>query len=125
MKLGFDLAVGMELVDDKASDRPRVRGEDVGQCVQAFALPAAELIVLDEVQGVECQRGHHPRERTVVRTPDLMGRRDMMVTNISSGSLLVKSMLAGGSCGSGSTRPRLLAGSSSIAAGSDPRWRRL
>ena len=42
------------------------------------------------------------------------GRWDMMVTNISSGRLLMKSMFAGGSCGSGSTRPSLLAGSSSI-----------
>jgi hypothetical protein len=36
-------------------------------------------------RGVEFQRGHHRLDRTVVRTPDLMGRRDMMVTNISSG----------------------------------------
>jgi hypothetical protein len=73
VKLAFGLAVGTELADDRASNRPRVRGEDVGQCIQAFALPSAELVVLDEVQGVESQRGHHRRERAVVRTPDLMG----------------------------------------------------
>ena len=43
------------------------------------------------------------------------GEVDMMVTNISSGRLLMKSTFAGGSCGSGSTRPRFLAGSSSIS----------
>ena len=115
MQPGFGLVVGIEPADSKASDRPRVRVEDVGQCVQALLLPAAELVVDDEVQGVECQRGRHRHERTVVRMPCLMGRWDMMVTNISSGRLLMKSTFAGGSCGSGSTRPRLLAGSSSIS----------
>jgi hypothetical protein len=57
VKLAFGPAVGTELADDKASDRPRVRGEDVGQCVQAFALPSAELVILDEVQG-----GGEPKE---------------------------------------------------------------
>ena len=107
--------MGIEPADSKASDRPRVRVEDVGQCVQALLLPAAELVVDDDVQGVVCQRWHHRRERTVVHTPYLMGRWDMMVTNISSGRLLVKSTFTGGSCGSGSTHPRLLAGSSSIS----------
>jgi hypothetical protein len=106
VKPGFGLAVGTEPADSKASNRPRVRGEDVGQCVQALLLLAAELVVDDKVQGVQCQRGRHRRERTVVHTPDLMGRWDMMVTNISSGRLLMKSTFAGGSCGSGSTRPR-------------------
>jgi hypothetical protein len=115
VKPGFGLAVGTEPADSKVSDRPRVRGKDVGQCVQALLLPTAELVVDDEVQGVECQRGRHHRERTVVRTPYLLGRWDMLVTNISSGRLLMKSMFAGGSCGSCSTRPRLLAGSSSIS----------
>ena len=36
----------------------------------------------------------------------------MMVTNISSGRLLMKSMFAGGSCGSGSTSPCFLDDSS-------------
>jgi hypothetical protein len=112
---GFGLVVGTEPADSKASDRPRVRGEDVGQCVQALVLPAAELVVDDEVQGGAAPRGRHRRERTVVRTPYLMGRWDMMVTNISSGRLLMKSTFAGGSCNSGSTRPRLLAGLSSIS----------
>jgi hypothetical protein len=112
---GFGLVVGTEPADSKVSDRPRVRGEDVGQCVQALLLPAVELVVDDEIQGVEFQRGRHRHERIVVRTPYLMGRWDMMVTNISSGRLLMKSMFAGGSCGSGSTRPRLLACLSSIS----------
>lgn len=115
MQPGFGLVVGIEPVDSKASDQPRVHVEDVGQCVQALLLPAAELVVDDELQGVQHQRGRHRRESIVVRTPYLMGRWDMMVTNISSGRLLMKSMFAGGSCGSGSTCPRLLAGSSSIS----------
>ena len=52
MQLGFGLVVGTELADSKASDHPRVRGKDVGQCVQALLLLAAELVVDDEVQGV-------------------------------------------------------------------------
>ena len=52
MQPGFGLVVGIEPADSKASDRPRVRVEDVGQCVQALLLPAAELVVDDEVQGV-------------------------------------------------------------------------
>ena len=119
MKLGSGLEVGMEVASGKAFDRPRVCGKDVGQYVQVFTLPA-ELVLADELQGVDFQRGRHRREGTVVCTPDLMGRRDMMVTNISSGRLPMKSMLAGGSCGSGSPRPHLLAGSSSIGVGSDP-----
>ena len=101
MKPRFGLAVGTKLAVSKVSDHPRVRGEDVGQCIQAFALPAAELIDIDNVHGVECQRGRHSRERTVVRTPDLMWRWDTMVTNISSVRLLMKSTFAGGSCCSG------------------------
>ena len=83
MQPGFGLVVGIEPADSKASDRPGVCVEDVGQCVQALLLPAAELVVDDEVQGVECQRGHHRRERIVVRTQYLMGRWDMMVTPTS------------------------------------------
>ena len=115
MQPEFGLVVGIELADSKASDWPRVRVKDVGQCVQALLCPAAELVVDDDIQGVVCQRERHRCERTVVRTPYLMGRWDMMVTNISSGWLLMKSMFAEGSCGSDSTRPRLLAGSSSIS----------
>ena len=50
MKLGFGLLVGTKLADDgKVSDGSRVHGEDVGQCIQAFALPIIELIIVDEV----------------------------------------------------------------------------
>ena len=52
MQPGFGLVVGTEPADSKASDQPRVCGEDVGQCVQALLLPAVELVVDDEVQGV-------------------------------------------------------------------------
>jgi hypothetical protein len=112
MKPGFGLAGATKQADGKASDGPSVRGEDVGQCIQVSAILHAELGWVDEVQGVECQRGRYRLERTVVRTPDLMGRRDMMVTNISLGRLLMKSTLVGGSSGSGSTCPCLLAASS-------------
>ena len=74
MQPGFGLVVGIEPTDSKASDRPRVRVEDVGQCIQALLLLAVELVVDNEVQGVQCQIGCHHRERTMVRTPYLMGR---------------------------------------------------
>ena len=73
MKPGFGLAVGTEPADSKVSDRPRVHGEDVGQCLQALPLPTVELVIDNEVQGVECQRGRHRRKRTVVRMQDLIG----------------------------------------------------
>ena len=74
MKPGVGLGVGTELADSKTFDRPRVRGEDVGQCVQASLLPATKLLVDGEIQGVEFQRGRHRRERTMVRMPYLTGR---------------------------------------------------
>ncbi|KAE8771380.1 Casein kinase I isoform delta-like protein [Hordeum vulgare] len=51
MKLGFDLAVGIELADGKAFDCLNVHGEDVGQCVPTFLISYAQLIIIDEVQG--------------------------------------------------------------------------
>ena len=51
MKLGFSLAVGMESADGKASDWRSVCGEDVGQCIQKIAIPIAELVVIEEVNG--------------------------------------------------------------------------
>ena len=51
MQPGFGLVVGIEPADSKASDRPRVHVEDVGQCVQALLLPAENLVVGNEAQG--------------------------------------------------------------------------
>ena len=67
------------------------------------------------IYNMENKSWPHCREMKMFLMPYLMGRWDMMVTNISSGWLLMKSMFAEGSCGSDSTRPRLLAGSSSIS----------
>ena len=66
---------------------------------------------------MECHRGRHLRERTVFCAPYLIGRREMMTINISSGRLLMKSRLAG--CGFGSSGLCLLAASPSISTGSD------
>ena len=60
MQPGFDLVVGIEPADRKASDRPRVRVEDVGQCVQALLLAATKLVVGDEVQGGAALEGAPP-----------------------------------------------------------------
>ena len=57
---------------------------------------------------VESHRGHHRWERVVVLAPYLIGRRDMMTVNISSGRLLMKSRPAGVAWGSFSTHLCLL-----------------
>jgi hypothetical protein len=50
IKLGSTLAVGTKLARDKASDWAMVPAEDLGQCVQAFAIAMAELVDIDEVE---------------------------------------------------------------------------
>ena len=59
---------------------------------------------------LEFHRGRHYRESRVVRAPYLIGRREMMTLNISSGRLLMKSRPTGVACGSSLPRLRLLAG---------------
>ena len=44
------LVVGIEPANIKVSDWPRVHVEDVGQCIHALPLPAAEFVIDDEVQ---------------------------------------------------------------------------
>ena len=83
--------------------------EDLGECVQAFAIAMAELMGVDEVERAGVPKGRYRRERTVVRAPYLIGRREMMTVNISSERLLMKSRLAGVACGSSSPHLRLLA----------------
>ena len=65
---------------------------------------------------MECHRGRQDRERTVVRAPYLIGRREMMTINISLGRLLMKSRPAGIACGSFSARLHLLAASLSTSS---------
>jgi hypothetical protein len=60
-----------------------------------------EVTVDDEVEGAERQRWRHLQERTVVRITHLVGRRQMMMSSISSGRLLMTSRLGGGFCVSG------------------------
>ena len=61
-------------------------------------------------------RGRHRRERAVVLARYLIGRRDMMTINISSGRLLMKSRPAGVACGSFLTRLRLFSASFSTSS---------
>src|SRR4051812_15776959 len=81
-------------------------------------------IVLSDMQlstmrlrGTQRQRGRHRRESRAVRTADVVGRRPMMTSSVSSGRLLMKSRLAG--CGFGSSRLRLLVALLSISTGGD------
>ena len=80
--LGSVLVVGKELPHSKAFGWAKVTAEDLGECIQAFAIAMAELVGVDEVERVAIHRGRHRRERIVVRTPYLIGRREMMTINI-------------------------------------------
>jgi hypothetical protein len=53
----------------------------------------AEVVVDDEVEGVERQKWGYLRERTVVCSADLVGRREMMMSSMPSGRLLMRSRL--------------------------------
>ena len=55
VKLGSVLAIGMELAHDKTSDWAMVTAEDLGECIQAFAIAMAELVGVEEVD-----RGEEP-----------------------------------------------------------------
>jgi hypothetical protein len=50
IKLGSVLAVRAELARDKAFDWAKVPAEDLGQCIQAFAIAMVELLDVDEVE---------------------------------------------------------------------------
>ena len=50
VKLGSVLAVGMELAHAKASGWAMVTAEDLGERIQGFAIPMAELVGVDEVE---------------------------------------------------------------------------
>jgi len=119
VEVGVGLASGAEGADVYASGRARVRSEDHGDCGSSVDRLVGEVVVDGEVEGGERQRWRHRQERTVVYTADLVGRREMMMSNISSGRRLMRSTLAGGSCESGSTCLCLLAISASISASGD------
>ena len=71
--------------------------------------PSQRQLSTVRLRGTQRQRGRHHRESRAVRTTDLVGRRPMMTSSMSSGRLLMKSRLA--RCGFGSSRLRLLAAS--------------
>ena len=50
VKLGSLLAIGTELARDKAFYWAMVTTEDLGECIQAFAIAMAELVGVDEVE---------------------------------------------------------------------------
>ena len=50
IKLGSVLAIGMGLAHSKASGWAKVTAEDLGECIQAFAIAMAELVGVDEVE---------------------------------------------------------------------------
>ena len=50
VKLGSVLAVGTELAHSKAFGWAKVTAEDLGECIQAFAIAMAELVGVDEVE---------------------------------------------------------------------------
>ena len=50
IKLGSVLGVGTELAHSKASGWAKVTAEDLGECIQAFAIAMAELVGVDEVE---------------------------------------------------------------------------
>ena len=79
--------------------------------------PSQRQLSTVRLRGTQRQRGRHRRESRAVRTADLVGRRPMMTSSMSSGRLLMKSRLAG--CGFGSSGLRLLAASPSISTGGD------
>ena len=88
----------MELAHSKASGWAKVTADDLRECIQAFGIAMAELVGVDDVERLEFHRGHHRQERTVSRAPYLIGRREMMTVNISSGRLLMKSRHVGVAC---------------------------
>ena len=50
VKLGSVLAVGTELAHFKASGWAKVTADDLGECIQAFAIAIAELVSVDKVE---------------------------------------------------------------------------
>ena len=82
-----------------------------------ISIPIVEAAVDGEVEGDAAPDGAPPPESRAVRMKDLVGRRQMMTSNMSSGRLLMKSRLAG--CAFGSSRLFLLADLPSISTGGD------
>ena len=50
IKLGSVPAIRMELSHSKASGWAKVTAEDLGECIQTFAIAMAELVGVDEVE---------------------------------------------------------------------------
>ena len=50
VKPGSVLAIGMELAHSRAFGWAKVAAEDLGECIQAFAIAMAELMGGDEVE---------------------------------------------------------------------------
>jgi hypothetical protein len=68
-----------------------MHSEDLKNCGDAFVFLGIEVVVDSEIQRCRAPEGCYQWDRHVVRTTDLVGRRKMMMYNMSWGRQLMRS----------------------------------